>query len=151
LNDLENNPICAVSVDASVPCVSVTWRRYATSTQLRFVHENVIHLLQKHGLTKILGNDTGLPTIHPDDQTWIVRDWMPRAVAAGLRAVASKKPEQHFGRVSVDGIMSAVAPHLPIRSFNDLEQARSWLNGLPLHSAGAHPHAPRSDNGASAG
>lgn len=128
--DIENNPICSVSFDGSVPCVVVVWKRYVTSTQLRFVHENVLHLLKKHGASKILGDDTALPTIHDKDQAWITENWMPRAVAAGLKAGASKSPVSYFGRLSVSCLCSQAPEGLTIRPFDDLADARQWLQNF---------------------
>ena len=62
LKDLEDNPICSISYDESDACIVVLWRRYATSTQLRFIHESIIGLIEKHGASKILGDDTALAT-----------------------------------------------------------------------------------------
>jgi hypothetical protein len=90
LRDVKNSPICSISFDDTVPCISVVWKQYATSTQLRFVHETILHMLGKYRVSKVLGDDTALPTIHADDQTWITRNWMPRAIAAGLKAAAGK-------------------------------------------------------------
>jgi len=104
--DLENNPICSVSFDASISCVVVTWKRYATSTQLRFVHENILTICKSIGRAKSSATTPRLPTIHAEDQTWIIETWMPRAIGAGLKAVASKHSDSHFGRVSVSNIRS---------------------------------------------
>jgi thiamine monophosphate kinase len=68
-----------MSLDKSVPCIAITWKQYATSTQLRFVHENVLQMLMRQRVSKILGDDTALPTIHAEDRVWITEDWMPRA------------------------------------------------------------------------
>jgi hypothetical protein len=127
LKDIENNPICSVSIDETVPCIVVVWKRYATSSQLRFVQEKVIDLLEKHGLSKLLGDDTVVPTIHWEDQIWLVRDWMPRAASTGLRRIASKTPASHFGRVSIDNVRAAAAASLVMRSFDNVADARRWL------------------------
>lgn len=127
LDDPDGNPICAVGVDASVPCVTVVWKRYATSLQLRLINERILVLAAQHGLSKVISDDTALPTIHPDDQAWIVNNWMPRAVAAGLRSVAAKSPMSYFGKASVDRIRMAAQPPLTIRHFTNLGAARAWL------------------------
>ena len=126
-NNLQDNPICLISVDNSVPCVVVIWKRYATSTQLRFVHEAIIDLLAEHKLARILGDDTDLPTIHGDDQVWIVQNWMPRAVKVGLRAVATKRPSGFYGRLATETVQSLAPSQLTIGSFDDLDDARQWL------------------------
>jgi len=129
LENLEQNPICSVSLDEEIPAIVVIWKRYATSGQLRFIHESILELLKKHRLERILGDDTALPTIHHEDQSWIVEDWMPRAISAGLKAAASKSPSSYWGKISVDAIQ-AIAPHgLVLRSFSDLTAAREWLSG----------------------
>jgi hypothetical protein len=127
LDDLQDNPICAVSVDPAIPCLVVQWRRYATSAQLRYVHERMIALLRENGLAKILSDDTGLPTIHAEDQKWIVENWFPRAIAAGLRTVANKTPDSYFGKLSVTNIQATIAKDIAVRTFDELADARRWL------------------------
>ena len=78
LENIADNPICVVRHDEDLPGILVEWRSYATSSQLRFVHEYIIHLLEQHRLHKVLGDDTALLTIHSSDQEWIAFDWMPR-------------------------------------------------------------------------
>lgn len=123
----EENPICSIVIDGAIPGVVITWKRYATSAQLRFIHEYALDLLKRHGLVKILGDDTSLPMIHAEDRAWITRDWLPRATAAGLRAAASKAPASFFGKLCVESIFSDLAGSLNVRSFNTMVEARTWL------------------------
>ena len=126
LSDLENNPVCSVLLDTEVPCLTVVWKRQATSAQLRAVHERLIELLRQYKLNKMLGDDTALPQIEPEDQVWIAHDWMPRAVAAGLKLAANKSPEAYFGRLAVETIKASQSL-LAIRSFDHFDEARRWL------------------------
>jgi hypothetical protein len=126
--NLGDNPICTVIVDESIPGIVVTWRRYATSTQLRFIHEAILDLVRRRGVVRVLGDDTALPTIHAEDQRWIVADWMPRAKEAGVRVAASKSPVSYFGRLAVERVASN-APW-PLRAFEDMREARRWLQNL---------------------
>ena len=93
----------------------------------RFIHECLIQMLRQHQASKILGDDTALPTVHADDRTWIVEDWMPRAIAAGLKTTASKSSVAYFGRLSTENIRAQAPGDLTIRFFNSLEDARQWL------------------------
>lgn len=127
LRDLADNPICTVRIDETVPCLAVVWKQYATSKQLRFIHESMLDLLQKHGLCKVVGDDTGLTVIHAEDQRWIIEKWMPRAVAAGLRFAASKKPAAYFGKASVENVKAGAPAALVIRTFDDIDAARHWI------------------------
>jgi hypothetical protein len=125
--DFRNNPICSCDIDRSVPCVFAVWRGYVTSTQLRYIHEMWLQTFAEQGIGKLLGDDTDLPMVHVEDQQWIAKDWMPRAVAAGLKAIAHKVADSHFGRVSVEQIENAKPPGLTIHPFDDIETARAWL------------------------
>lgn len=127
IKDLADNPICAIEVDQAVPCVKVVWKRYGTSAQLRFVHEHILHLLQTHRIKAVLGDDTDLPTIHAEDQRWIIENWLPRARSAGLKAAASKRPRTHLGKLAVDAVQSFAPPGVQLRSFEKVEDARDWL------------------------
>jgi hypothetical protein len=125
--NLADNPICAVSLDDDVPCICVQWRGYATSAQFRFVHECLIGLIERNRISKILGDNTALVSVTSEDQDWIISDWTPRAIAAGLRLAASKSPKGYYGRTSVDRIQAFISPQLRIRSFDNLADARTWL------------------------
>ena len=132
LENIENNPICTVRFDRSVPCIRVTWKGYATSAQIRHVHEEILGLLKRYGVGKILGDDTVMPIIHAEDQRWIAEEWMPRALAVGLRAAATKRPLQYFGKVSIDRIQSEAPSGLEIQSFDSIEDACSWLKSVHI-------------------
>ena len=134
LRDIKDNPVCSIFFDESVSCITVIWRNYATSTQLRFIHESILHHLQEHGVNKVLGDDSALPTIHAEDQEWIIKEWLPRAMAAGLKATANKQPLSHFGKVSVGNVQAGLPAGLITRSFDTLEDARAWLHGVNLLS-----------------
>src|SRR5579859_3578648 len=122
--NIEDNPVCAISVDREVPCVVLVWKRYPTSAQLRFIHESVLDLISRYGLRKILGDDTDLPTLHDDDQDWITGNWMPRAVAAGLRFGAYKRAEAYSGKAARARILALAPAGLTLRACDDLMDAR---------------------------
>ena len=130
--DLADNPICRVTLDAGIPCVLLVWGSYATSAQLRFVYECALELLRRNALHKMLGDDSALPVIPVDDQVWLREDWMPRAIAAGLKVAASKCPNGFFGKQSVANVMSGAPPGIALRSFDTLDEARTWLRTMQI-------------------
>jgi hypothetical protein len=135
LKEPEDNPICAISVDQSIPAVVVVWKQYTTSAQIRFIHEYLLLVIKKHLLRKILGDDTELVTIHEEDQNWIANDWMPRAISAGIIAGASKRPLAYFGDLAVKDLRESAPPSITIRAFDHLENAREWLKGIPVENS----------------
>jgi len=132
LKNLWDNPICSITLDEASRCVTVVWKQYATQLQLRYIHENLLALIREHRLSKILGDDTALLTIPSEDRFWIIDDWFPRAVESGLRFAASKAPKSYFGKLSVSHIHSSAPPVLSCRSFEKLEEAKKWLETVPV-------------------
>jgi hypothetical protein len=131
LRNPEDNPICGLSYDETARCVTVVWRKYATSVQLRFVHEILLQMLRQHGACKILGDDTDLPVVHAEDQKWIVEDWLPRAKEAGLEAVASSLSHTFFGKLSIASVQFKLAKEIAIRAFPNIHLAHAWLRSVP--------------------
>jgi hypothetical protein len=131
LENPSDNPICSLSYDETIRCVTIVWRRYPTSAQLRFVHETMIQMLAQHRATKILGDDSDLPIVHAEDQKWISEDWLPRAKAAGLKVAAAKIPSTFFGRLSIGIIQARLAPEIAVKAFPSIHQARTWLQTFP--------------------
>lgn len=128
--DSRNNPICSCDIDRSVACVVAVWHGYATSAQLRYLHEMWLQIIAETGIQKILGDDSELPMVSVEDQQWIAGDWMPRAMAAGLKAIANRVAQSHFGKISVEQIKRAKPEGLAIRSFDNLDSARTWLKAF---------------------
>lgn len=103
------------------------WKRYATSDQNRHALEEILKLLKAHEITKILGHDSCLETISSGGQTWIIENWLPRARAAGLKAIASKKSGSFFTRRAVNIIHTAAAEAVETKVFVEFDDARTWL------------------------
>src|SRR6185437_2051058 len=107
----------------------VVWRKYATSAQLRFLHETILQMMERHGAQKILGDDRELPIVHAEDQQWIVDDWLPRARAAGLQRVAAITSRSFFGRLSIGSVQLKLANKIAVKQFRDIREAIEWLDG----------------------
>jgi hypothetical protein len=127
LKNFRDNPICSIVLDETSRCITVVWKQYATKTQYRYIHENLLTLICEHRVCKILGDDTALPTVPSEDRSWVIDEWFPRAVECGLRFVANKRPDSYFGKLSVGQIQSAAPAGPKCRSFEMLDEAREWL------------------------
>jgi len=130
LENPNDNPICSLSYDKAIRCVTVVWRRYATSAQYRFIHEIIIQMLQQYQASKILGDDSDLPVVHAEDQQWIIEEWIPRAKAAGLKAVATNPSLSFFGRLTIGSVQAKMASQIAIKTFPNIHLAKDWLRNF---------------------
>jgi hypothetical protein len=118
---------CSLALDETLPAIVVVWNGYATTEQLRAVHARLLEMISAYHVTKILADDTALPTVAAADQRWINDHWMPRAVSCGLRAVATKRATGYFGQVAIESIPAGAPKSLEISTFETISAARQWL------------------------
>ncbi len=139
LQDPADNPICRVYYEPGIPCVAISWLSYATSTQLRFVGQTVLALIDKNRSNRVLADLTHLPALSQTDQEWVLDDLVPRLIAAGLEVIGYINPASYFARISIEGLMRALPGVVVVRNFTDAADAREWLKSIPdkgaAHSA----------------
>jgi hypothetical protein len=120
--------VCTVTHDPEVPCVVMLWQGYATSAQFRAANERVLAVVAETQARKLLGDVSRFVLIGAEDQAWLNQNWIPRAVAGGLRHVALVQPSYYFNKVAVETVSSRIDPeHLSVSFFGDVAGARDWL------------------------
>lgn len=128
-----------LSYDASVPCVAMVWRGYHTTPSFRDKNEQVLGLIQERKASRMLCDIRRFLLISAADQVWLSGDWLPRAMAAGLRHCAIVTPAYFFNQVAVRSVTDQIDAHvLQVDHFESVEQARLWLQRIP--AAGSTPH-----------
>ncbi|GAB3741008.1 hypothetical protein GCM10027594_20820 [Hymenobacter agri] len=110
-----------------------TWgshQRTLPATQAVF--ENMLRALRQFGLSRILVDQTRMVPFTPEEQQWITREWMPRAVLGGYRYGAVVVSTNVLARLATAFITTAVQG-LPLvyRSFDAEDEARRWLQQQP--------------------
>jgi hypothetical protein len=120
--------VCTIGYDADVPCVTMTWKGYATTREFREANERVLGALAERKASKLLGDARDFVLIGSEDQTWLSTNWIPRMIGAGLRMVALVTPVFYFNKVAVENVGQRLDPEeLVLQYFDDREAARAWL------------------------
>jgi hypothetical protein len=117
---------CAVAFDEGNGCVTMTWRGYRSSAAFRAANERVLAALAEHGARRLLGDIEALGAIAPADEAWLVEDWIPRAVAAGLDRAALVTPAFDVRHAPVLLVGERLSSPM-LRYFDELDAARAWL------------------------
>jgi len=60
---------------------------------------------------------------------WIAQNWMPQALAMGLKRFAHVVSPGIFGQASAAEMITRVGKQFEMRLFQDIELAKSWLRG----------------------
>ncbi|WP_400190955.1 hypothetical protein [Hymenobacter sp. B81] len=63
---------------------------------------------------------------------WIEQQWMPQALALGLRRFAHVVSPGTFGRASVEEMLRRVDDRFEMHLFQDIDAARQWLHAAKV-------------------
>ena len=118
--------------DSNINSVVMEWRGYATSHEFKEGTELMLNTLIKHGTFKVLADIKDMTIIGMEDQEWINTHFLPRAINFGFKVLAIVKPDHYFNKVAVESISYKVDKNkLAIHFFDNISQAREWLDLLP--------------------
>jgi hypothetical protein len=90
--------------------------------------EASLALLQQHGCPYLLNDNRH--TLDPWDYAveWVVSQWLPRALAAGLshyaQVIRAESPTVH----AAEALYSAISEQVEMRLFISLLEAQAWLH-----------------------
>ena len=117
---------CVVGYDPDVPCVVMRWTAYERSG-FRAANERVLAEIVARGAGRLLGEIEALTNVAPADADWLAMDWVPRAVAAGLRHAALVTPAFELGHAPLQLVGERLPQGLELQYFDQLDAAREWL------------------------
>jgi hypothetical protein len=117
--------------DTESNCVVMEWNGYATSRQFREGTELMLDFVKKNKSTKVLANVRDMTLIGMDDQVWLEKDFLPRAVAEGFKTLAIISPLSYFNKVALESIYYKVDKNkLTITFFDNQRSAKEYLATL---------------------
>jgi hypothetical protein len=125
-----SNPAATISY-ASDGYVRLDWQPVAASAaELRAIYEHVLQAMRHHRSTALMTVHNQRPPMPPEVQTWLARDWMPRAVAeVGYGRCAVVEATTPLSRLAARAVGSDLGTALQFRYFDTPEAAAAWLSG----------------------
>ncbi|HTJ48470.1 MAG TPA: hypothetical protein VL443_03370 [Cyclobacteriaceae bacterium] len=126
--------VSTIEYDPTVPCLIDTVTEFLYSVEFKeHMNKGLELLIEKkkdHGEIGWLANTKSVVVFPDDDTKWIIEDWFPRLVEAGIRHIAMVLPEDELVLMSNDVFdenYDEVAKELVIKHFKDIDSAREWL------------------------
>lgn len=102
--EIFSEPYGRVFLDETVPCVVIQWLGFANRTEFLALQNTALRYLEDHstpsrpwGLVADVRHMGAIPT---EVQVWLVEEFNPRAVAAGVREVSVVPAENVFGQLA---------------------------------------------------
>lgn len=126
-----NTEVYNIYFDAAINAVVMEWDGYATSQQFREGTELMLNKLIHHKTTKVLADVKDMVLIGREDQEWLNRQFLPRAIGFGFKSIAMIRPEHYFNKVAVESVSYKVdKDKLAIHFFDNMDEAKEWLGKL---------------------
>ena len=124
-----NTPgVASVRWDQEGQLVLVEWQGWANSTEFTALLDAEIQALKKHHGSRVLADCRRQRVLNPADQDRANREWVPRALAAGLKQFAVVVPTSVLAEVNLKHSLDKVpAAALDVAYFATPEEARTWL------------------------
>jgi hypothetical protein len=120
--------VASVRWDEDGQLVLVEWHGWANTAEFGALLEAEIAALTKHHCTRILADCRRQRVLNPADQDRANKEWLPRALAAGLKCFAVVVPSSVLADVNLKASFdTAPATALKVAYFATPEAAREWL------------------------
>ena len=126
--DLDIPGVVSLGWDGVSQAVFVVWCGPATPVDFSRLLSAELSAIESHNARNLLADCRRQPPIDRRAQDRADREWLPRAVAAGLRRFAIVLPGDRTAAVDLmDRLGSVSRDRLEIGVFQNLEAAREWL------------------------
>lgn len=98
-----------------------------TLPDLQAFYEQALQLLGRVGVGRILSDHGQRQPLPAAAQQWLVTDWIPRAIRAGVRYCAIVEGHDPMHRLSTQGVVASAPQGLVFGRFQDRALAEAWL------------------------
>jgi hypothetical protein len=118
----------SVRWDGGAATVVVEWEGWANSAEFAAMLDAGVKALNDHSGSRWLADCRLQKVLIPADQERAGREWVPRALAAGLKRFAVILPVSGLARTNLkDSLDEVPATRLEVGYFDTVEQAKEWL------------------------
>ncbi|HYM67016.1 MAG TPA: STAS/SEC14 domain-containing protein [Patescibacteria group bacterium] len=121
--------VATVRWDPATVTVVVEWAGLADATEFTALLDAEIRALRDHDATRLLADCRLQKVLNAGAEDWADREWLPRAIGAGLRRFAVVLPESEAAAGNVRRHLGHVpSKTLEVGYFETVEAARAWLS-----------------------
>jgi hypothetical protein len=127
-----NRPgVALVTWNPDLKAVCLESQGWADTGEAQAALDAVIRALRAHRGSRCLVDGRKMKVIKQADQEWITGNWLPRALAAGLRLTAIVQPASGLATMNIDDMARVSDTEMGFRYFSTVERAAQWLTDPP--------------------
>ncbi len=126
------NDDCTIYYDSGLSIVHVDWNdKMAKPSGFIQACEFALQLMIEKNVYKMIADNSKVPVVMRENQSWLTDDWFPRAINAGFRYSAVIVPNNKFVEYTIKKIEHNINNNLfTVQYFTNVEEARAWLQTL---------------------
>lgn len=124
-----DTPYVTMTAEPEHGLLMIRWKSYAPSGTYRVILEKAVEWMHSYHLHSFLTDQRQRGAILHADERWVISEWVPRMVKAGLMRAAVVQSPDYFNSQAVERVVMNALPVVPypIMNFHSLEEARAWL------------------------
>jgi hypothetical protein len=120
--------VATVRWERTFQLVFVEWEGWANSAEFVALLDAEVRALSEHGGSRLLADCRRQRVLSPIDQDRADREWLPRALAAGLKRFAIVLPISALAAMNLaDRLGKIPGTTLEIAYFEGIDEARTWI------------------------
>jgi hypothetical protein len=120
-----------IQFDPAINAVVMEWNGYSNSNEFREGTEFMLNTMIQHKTSKVLALLKDMTLIGSEDQVWLEKQFLPRAVKFGFKTIAIVRPQSHFNSVAIESVKEkANGMNLSINIFNTTDEAIELLKNM---------------------
>jgi len=121
--------VASVKWDEAGATVLVQWEGWASGAEFMALLNAEVRALTEHKCSRLLADCRRQKVLNPTDQDWGDREWLPRAIEAGLKRFAIVLPTSVLASMNIQERLGKVPETvLRVGYFETVDEARAWLH-----------------------
>jgi hypothetical protein len=129
-------PKYAVQYHEAERVLRLEWRQLVRGVAFQMGADRLLESATTRSVRRLLIDHRAHPVLHPDDATWVMQQWLPRAARVGVTALGIVSGPVAVGRLSLEHLFHSVSkqPRRPLMShgiYDDVAAALLALKRAP--------------------
>lgn len=120
--------VASVRWDEANQTVTVTWDGWANSEEFQAILESEVQAMQDHSGSRLLADCRRQRILNPEAQEKASQEWMPKAIAAGLKRFAVVLPVNEMAASHLQQRLAAPPQPVEVGFFASVDEAQQWLD-----------------------
>ena len=117
----------SIEFDVSNSVLYCHWKGFQSEASVITGCEKMLEALPMFRCNKVLNDNTSVVGIWTPAARWVVEDWFPRMMIAGLKKFAWIYSPSVFSQVSTNEVLRLMDGNKMMKTFNNVPAGMQWL------------------------